>query len=476
MVVTLKSDALIHDDIVTMNLNNDIKQQDLIHQLDADFAGQIIQPGDQDYEEARRVHNGLIDRHPRIILRCSSTADVVSALKFGIQTELEIAVRGGGHNVAGRAVCNDGLVIDLSLMKGMHVDVNSATARVQPGVTWGEFNRETQLYGLATTGGMISSTGVAGLTLGGGLGALMPKYGLTIDNLLSAQVVTASGEVLNASEDENQDLFWGIRGGGGNFGIVTSFEFNLHAVGPVVQGGMSIYPADQIVSLLKFYRHKVTDICDELSVLTVIRHMPDQLGTLCAALFACHCGEEQAAIESTKQLKSFGQPIKDDIGPISYSKLNTLVDSSFPKLALNYWKSSYIQKLTDDAIQCLVEQFKLCPSGMTRIIIDHFHGAAIRPSPQSTAYPNRSEGFYILIISQWMDESESQKNIEWTRHTYNALSPFMEKGVYSNYMSDDETDDRIRAAFGDNYPRLQEIKSRYDPDNVFRGNQNIIPA
>ncbi len=452
------------------------RTQALDTNLDSGFTGQIVHAGDKDYEDLRRVHNGLINRYPGLILRCLSTADVLSALKLGLDEGLEIAVRGGGHNVAGRAVCDDGLVIDLSLMKGIYTDVNSTTVRVQPGVTWGEFNRETQLHGLATTGGMISSTGVAGLTLGGGLGALMPKHGLTIDNLRSAQIVTASQAILNASDEENEDLFWAIRGGGGNFGIVTSFEFNLHPVGPMVQGGISVYADNQIANLLKFYRHKMTDISDELSILTVIRHVPDQSGTLCAAMFVCHCGEESAAELAVGELKDFGDPIKDGLGPISYCELNTLVDASFPRLALNYWKSSYVRELTDEVIQCLVEQFRLCPSDMSRIIIDHFHGEAIKPSAQSTAFPNRAEGYYILIISQWREESENQKNIEWARLTYDALSPYMEAGVYSNYMSDDESETRVLASFGDNYSRLQEIKKKFDPDNIFRGNQNITPA
>jgi len=440
------------------------------------FSGPVIKPDDDRYDEARRVHNGLIDKHPKMIMQCLCTADVCEALRYGIAADLEIAVRGGGHNVAGRSVCNDGLVIDLSLMKGMHTDVEARVVRVQPGVTLGEFNRETELFGLATTGGMISSTGVAGLTLGGGLGALMPKYGLTIDNLRSAQVVTVSQEILTASEQENHDLFWAIRGGGGNFGIVTSFEFDLHKIGPVVQGGLALYPENEVTGLLQYYRSRMTSIVDELSLLTVIRHMPDQFGTLCAALFVCHCGDEKPATEEIHELNQFGNPVMNSLGPISYAKLNTLVDSSFPKLALNYWKSSYIKELTDSVIDCLIQRMKLCPSPMSRIIIDHFHGAAIRPAPESTAYPHRSEGFYILIISQWTDEKESDRNIEWTRKTYNELAPFMESGVYSNYMSDDESDSRVQAAFGDNYARLQQIKAKFDPENRLQGNQNITPA
>ena len=317
---------------------------------------------------------------------------------------------------------------------------------------------------------------VAGLTLGGGLGALMPKYGFTIDNLRSAQVVTVSQEILNASEQGNTDLFWAIRGGGGNFGIVTSFEFDVHPVGPIVQGGLAVYPEGEIRSLLKYYRQRMSNIPDELSLLTVIRHMPEQFGTLCAALFVCHCGDEKSSTEEILELNQFGNPVMNTLGPISYSKLNTLVDSSFPKLALNYWKSIYVKELTDEVIECLADRFKLCPSDMSRIIIDHFHGAAIRPAPDATAYPNRSEGFYILIISQWMDENDTEKNIEWTRQTYEALSPFMGTGVYSNYMSDDESEARVHAAFGGNYPRLQQIKAKFDPENRLRGNQNITPA
>ena len=443
--------------------------------LSESISGEVIIPGGAAYEDLRRVHNGLIDKHPAFIVQCLSTADVVETLMFVKALNLPISVRGGGHNVAGRAVADGGGMIDLSCMKGMHVDAKNSTIRVQPGVTWGEFNRETQLYGLATTGGMISSTGVAGLTLGGGLGALMSKYGLTIDNLLSAEIVTIDGEVRTASESENSDLFWAIRGGGGNFGIVTSFKFRLHKVGPIIQGGLSVYAGHEISDLLKFYRNYMATIQDEMSLLTVIRFHPDESGSLCAALFVSHCGEQKNGEHEIAKIREFAEPMIDQLGPISYTKLNTLVDSSFPRLALNYWKSSYIRELTDEAIRILINQFRQCPSTMSRIIIDHFHGEAIRPDTDATAYPNRSEGYYILIISQWADESDNEQNILWAKNTYTALEPFMENGVYSNYMSDDEMDIRIQAAFGENYERLRAIKTKYDPQNILKLNQNIVP-
>ena len=443
--------------------------------LEESISGTILLPCHDLYDAVRRVHNGLIDKRPAIIVQCIGTADVVESLAFAIEQKQVISVRGGGHNVAGRAVCNNGVMIDLSLMKGMHVNAQAKTITVQPGVTWGELNRETQLHGLATPGGMISSTGVAGLTLGGGLGALMPKYGLTIDNLISAEVVTVSGEVLTANSDQNHDLFWAIRGGGGNFGIVTSFEFQLHQVGPIVEGGLIVYPENEIEGMLTYYRKSMTSIGDELSVLTVIRHHPDASGALCAAMFVCHCGEPNDAKETVNSIKCFGAPVIDQLGPISYTKLNTLVDSSFPRLAFNYWKSSYIAELTDEVTSVILDQFRQCPSQMSRIIIDHFHGEVTRPAADSTAYPNRSEGFYILIISQWQDKRDNDKNIAWAKDTYEKIEPFAGNGVYSNYLSDDEMDSRIQAAFGQNYSRLQKIKAQYDPDNLLRLNQNITP-
>ncbi len=447
-----------------------------LSQLAEIFSGQLLLPGDDGYETARRVHNGMIDKRPAVIARCLGVVDVVEALGFAIERDLEIAVRGGGHNVAGRAVCDDGMMVDLSLMKGVHVDAAAGTARAQPGVTWGEFNRETQLYELATTGGLISSTGVAGLTLGGGFGYLMGKHGLSVDNLKSAELVMAGGEVMRVSDDENPELFWGMRGGGGNFGVVTSFEFDLHSVGPLVEGGMIAYPAQQASDMLRFFRDVTGDLPDALSMLAGLAHAPDGSGTQLAAMLACHCGGQAEARPSIDSIKAHGSPVVDHLGPIAYTTINTLLDKALPRLALNYWKSSFIAALTDEVIQILIEQFRACPSPMGRLILEHFHGEAVAPKPDATAFPHRQAGYNILIIAQWQNPDDNARNIAWAKATYAALEPYMRSGVYSNYMSDDEPAARVQMAFGENFQRLRALKSRYDPENRFHLNQNIPPS
>ena len=458
-----------------MNSAMRLDRSSLSHLAEA-FSGHLLLPADDGYETARRVHNGMIDKRPAVIACCTGVADVVDALGFAIDQDLEIAVRGGGHNVAGRAVCDDGMMLDLSLMKGAYLDPKQASVRVQAGMTWGEFNRETQIHGLATTGGVISNTGVAGLTLGGGFGYLMGKCGLTIDNLKSVEVVTANGEVLQASKDENSELFWGLRGGGGNFGVATSFEFGLHPIGPIVTGGLVAYPADRSAGMLRFYRDFTSDLPDELAILASLTHAPDGSGLQLAAMLVCHCGAQAEAESSCEAIKSFGEPVIDHLGPITYSDLNTILDKSFPKLALNYWKSSFIGNLTDDAISILVTQFRDCPSPMSKVVIEHFHGAAVRAKPDDTAFPHRDAGYNILIIAQWADPADSARNIAWARATYQALEPFMRRGVYSNYLGDDEPASRVQMAFGKNHARLRELKKRYDPENRFHLNQNILPA
>jgi FAD/FMN-containing dehydrogenase len=441
--------------------------------LAAAFCNRLLLPGDDGYDAARRVHNGMIDRHPAVIARCLGTADVVDALGFAVEGGLEIAVRSGGHNVAGRAVCDDGLMIDLSLMKGSHVDPKAGTVRVQAGVTWGEFNRETQLHGLATTGGAVSSTGVAGLTLGGGFGFLMGKHGLTLDSLIGAELVTADGSVVHASENENGELFWGLRGGGGNFGIVTALEFALHPVGPLVQGGMIAFPFDQAEAMLGHYRELTDGIPDELTVAASLTHSHD--GQRLAAMLACHCGPKPEAVAALQTIKAFGDPVVDRLGALSYTALNQILDPGFPRSAQNYWKSNFIDQLSDDVIEVLVEQFGRCPSSMSKLILEHMHGAVLHPRPSDTAFPHRTPGYSVLIIAQWREPEDSERNIAWAKETYAALEPFLRRGVYSNYMSDDENLARVELAYGVNFSRLQGLKARYDPTNLFHNNQNIPP-
>ncbi|MEP1208922.1 MAG: FAD-binding oxidoreductase [Rhizobiaceae bacterium] len=458
-----------------MSSDNKVLQADL-DGLREGFDGQVLTEGDEAYEEARRVHNGMIDRHPAVIAQCLSNGDVAAALKFAIEQDLEIAVRGGGHNVAGRAVCDDGMMIDLSLMKTIEVNAESRQVRAGAGVNWGEFNRATQKFGLATTGGAVSSTGIAGLTLGGGFGFLMGKYGFTIDNLYAVEMVTLSGEEVRASAIENAELFWGLRGGGGNFGVVTSFEFDLYPVGPRVHGGMIAWDSADAADVLQKFQDFTLESQDDFTVVASLTHAPDGSGRKLAAMLACHCGEALAANEALQPLKDFGDPVVNQLGPINYCKLNEMLDAGFPKLARNYWKSCFVAHFDETVQAILLDQFARCPSPMCKLITEHFHGAALRHDPSDMAFPHRASGYSILIIAQWLDEAASDANIAWARQTYDRLTPHMRSAAYSNYLDDDETDDRVKQGFGENYPRLQKLKHVYDPDNLLHRNQNIKPS
>lgn len=441
------------------------------------FGGVVLLPDEDGYDLARSVHNGIIDRRPAIIARCHGTADVVSALALAKESGLEVAVRGGGHNVAGRAVWDGSLVVDLSPMKGIFVDSSKQTVLAQGGVTWAEFNRETQLHGLATTGGVVSSTGIAGLTLGGGLGWLMGRFGMAVDNVLSIEVVLASGEVVRASASEHPDLFWAMRGGGGNFGIATAIEYQLHPVGPMVTGGLVAHPFAAAREVLQHYREVTSDLPDEQTVFAALIHSPDGAEKL-AGMIVCHSGPEAEGEAALRPIKEFGSPALDAIGPLPYSALNQMLDGSFPRGALNYWKSSFLSELTDDAIDALIRQYELCPSPMSGLVLEHFHGAVTRIPVADTAYPHRSEGYNLVIAGQWMDPSTSAENIAWAKETYEAMRPFFAPNRYVNYIPDDEVAATAASeeAYGENLARLREAKRRYDPDNVFHLNQNILPA
>lgn len=447
--------------------------ESLIAELASTFSGQLLQPKDVGYDEARQVHNGLIDKHPLLIARCHGLADVVNAVKLARALELEVAVRGGGHNVAGRATIDAGLMIDLMPMKGIFVDAQKRTANAQGGVTWAEFNRETQLHGLAVTGGVVSSTGIAGLTLGGGLGWLMGKYGLALDNLLSLELVTADGEVLHVDENTQPDLFWAVRGGGGNFGIATSFEYRLHPVGPTITGGMVAYPFDRARDVLKFFREMTSSLPDEMTMFGGLIHSPD--GTKLAAILAAHFGQLADGEKAMRRIKEFGSPLIDTIGPIGYNGLNSMLDAAYPKGALNYWKSSFLRAFTDDAIEAIVDVFTGCPTPMGQILMEHFHGAATRIGLTKTAFPHRAEGYNLLILAQWLQREDTIACTGWSRESYARLEPFFAEGRYVNYLGDDESGDPVCAAYGPNYKRLQEIKTKYDPTNFFHMNQNIKP-
>ena len=439
------------------------------------FTGQLLQPADAAYEARRRVHNGLIDKRPAAIASCQGVADVVEAVRLARTLGLEVAVRGGGHNVAGRAAIDQGLMIDVSPMKGIHVAPRAGTVRAEGGVLWKEFNRETQLHGLATTGGVVGSTGIAGLTLGGGIGWLMPKYGLALDNLRSATVVMADGRVLEASAGENPDLFWAIRGGGGNFGIAASLEYTLHQVGPTITGGVVVHPFGRAFDVLRVFRDSTLSLPDEAMLVAALQTAPDGSNARMVGIVGCHCGSLEQGESFFRPLKAFGPPAMDVLGPMPYTTLNGMIDGAFPKGALSYWKAQFLTDLSDDAIRAVIAGFENCPSAMSHIIIEHFHGAASRVPVAATACTMRVTGFNVIIASQWAGSDETERGIAWARETFASLAPYLRPTRYVNYLEDDASD-TATVAYGPNLPRLREIKTKYDPENFFRQNVNILPA
>jgi FAD/FMN-containing dehydrogenase len=436
-------------------------------------SGNVLLPHDDRYEEARRVHNGLIDRRPAVIVRCAGATDIAEAVKLARSNGLEISVRGGGHNVAGRAVAEGGLMIDLSPMRGIHVDPAARTARAQGGVLWSELNREAHAHGLAVTGGAISSTGIAGYTLGGGLGWLMAKHGLGCDNLLGVELVTKDGEILNVDDASHPDLMWALRGGGGNFGVAASLVYRLHPVS-MVTGGLIAHPIDAAADMLRFYRDAVAGCSDDLTVFAAVVHAPDGSGMKLAAMVVFHTGDPDQAELDLAPFKGWGSPVVVDVGQMPYPVMNTLLDGAYPKDALNYWLSSFTTGLPDALIDAIVERFASVPSPMTAILLEHFHGAVTRIGPTDTAVPHRTEGWNLLLPSEWMDPADTEANIAWTKDSFAALSEHFSGGRWLNYLGDDQ-DDAISAAYGPNYERLVEVKRRHDPDNVFHLNHNIVP-
>jgi FAD/FMN-containing dehydrogenase len=435
--------------------------------------GKLLGPGDDGYDDARKVWNGMIDRRPALIARCTGAADVIAAVTFAREQELLVSIRGGGHNVAGNAVCDGGLMIDLAPMKGIRVDPVARTARTEPGMLWGEFDRETHAFGLATTGGFISTTGIAGLTLGGGQGWLAGKYGFTIDNLLSVDVVTADGRLLTASATQHEDLFWAMCGAGHNFGVVTSFEYRLHPVSTVL-GGMVVHPADRVRDVLRFYREFTTELPDELTTGVDILTGPD--GNLMAAMAVCYVGSFDEGERVLAPLRRFGPPVADTIAPIPYTAQQTMLDEAFPYGRLNYWKSSLTDHLSDEVIAALVDYAGRMPSPLSSIPIGDFHGAYRRVGKTDTAYYHRDLRYDIVIGANWTDPADTERNVRWTRGLYEALQPHLPRGVYVNDLDRDEGDEQVRHAYGENYERLVTLKKKYDPTNFFRVNQNIKPT
>ena len=443
-----------------------------IEQFAKDFRGPIIQPGDPGYDQARKIWNASIDKHPGLIARCSGAADVVHAVKFARAHDLLVAVRGGGHNVGGRALCDDGIVIDLSAMRGVFVDPNGRTARVQGGATLGDVDRETHLHGLAVPAGVISRTGIAGLTLGGGVGWLVRKYGLTVDNLLAAEVVTAEGAVVTASAESNPDLFWGLRGGGGNFGIVTSFLYRAHPVSFVL-GGLIIHARDKAGAVLRHYRDFMATAPEELTAYAGLISTPD--GNPAAGLIVCWCGDPAAGERALKPLRSFGPPLLDTVQPMPFPSMQRLLDDAFPDGTYNYWKSTFVTALSDAAIDLIVEHANRAQSPLTAVVVEFYAGAANRVGDADTAFAQRRAEYDVGIMAQWTDPAEAETHTAWARAFSEALKPHSSNGWLLNFVGE-ESPDTIRAAFGSNYARLAELKKKYDPTNFFSLNQNVKPA
>jgi FAD/FMN-containing dehydrogenase len=444
---------------------------EVTERLARELRGSILRPGDAGYDEARRVFNGMVDRRPELIVRCENEADVAAAIAFAREQRLAAAVRGGGHNVAGNAVSDGGLVIDLSRMRRVDVDAGHRRARVQGGATWGDFDGATQAHALATPGGIVSSTGVAGLTLGGGIGVLRGLYGLTCDNLIGAELITAAGERLDVSAESNPELLWGLRGGGGNFGVVTTFEFALHPVVGVVSGPIDFpYSRD----FLAFYDEFVESIPDELSCDLILRRTPE--GQPLATVLACFCGPADAAAPIYERLRSRFQPVGDGVAPRTYADSQRVYDQISPWGLRNYWKTNAMGPLVADAITAAAEVFEAAPSPLSQLQLEHLHGAMHRTAPGTNALSFGGAKFNLLVNAKWTDPALDGDNVRWAREGYTSIEPFTRAGAYPNYLFQ-EGGERVRQAYGERaYARLVALKDRYDPTNFFRLNQNIRPA
>lgn len=444
--------------------------------------GKVIYPENPGYDEGRKVRNAMINKRPRLIVECAGVTDIMRSVNFARENKLVVAVRGTGHNVAGSSVCEGGIVIDLAAMKAIRIDATRRTVRVEPGVTWGELSHELQFFGLAATGGFVSTTGVSGLTLGGGLGWLLRKHGLALDNLISVDIVTADGQLVTADDHQNEDLFWGVRGGGGNFGIVASFKFKVHPVG-MVWGGLVLHPTSKGYEALKFWRDFAVKSPVELTGATVIFNPPSELplppvlhkeGVV--AMGGVYAGSVDVGEEVLHPLRQFGPPAADIFQKMPYSAAQTMADFLWPKGFYNYWKLNFLDELSDDAIETILKFFAKAPSSHTVVVIEHAgDGAMNKISDDKTAFNYRDGRFNFLITSLWTDAADSDTNIRWTQDFYRAMEPFMARAAYLNYIGD-EGEDRIKEAYGRNYQRLAALKARYDSDNLFCMNQNIKPV
>ena len=444
------------------------------HDLAKHFDGRLIRPDSDEYDTARTVWNAMIDRRPACIAVCKSVRDVQRAIQFGRAHNLTIAIRGGGHNAAGLSSCEGGLVIDLRELRDVAVDPARKIARAGGGATWGDFDKATAVYGLAATGGAISSTGIAGLTLGGGLGWLMRSCGLACDNMVAAEVVTADGLVVRASATEHPDLFWALRGGGGNFGVVTSFEFQLHEVSTVL-GGMLIYPLDRAPDVLRLYREVTRMAPDALTVFAAMMHTPD--GVPVVALAMCYNGPAAEGEKAVAAIRAFGAPMAGEVGPIPYTALQTMLDAGFPGGLQVHWRSEFAASLPDALIDALVRSFKNVKSPLSAVLIEQFGGAVRRVADGATAFDQRDAAYNLVIVSRWISPDDATPNVQWARATSDSAKPFGTGRVYVNYIGAGEGPERVRASFSpEKFTRLAAIKRKYDPENVFRINQNIPPG
>lgn len=453
-----------------------------ISDLAANFAGQIILPGDSGYDDARVLWNAMIDKRPAVIARCASTADVVAAVRYARDTGLALAVRGCGHNIAGKALVDDGLVVDLSGMNSVSVNPDARRATVQAGATLGDVDAATLAHGLAVPTGINSTTGIAGLTLGGGFGWLSRKHGMTVDSLVSAEVVTADGNVRNASESENSDLFWAIRGGGGNFGVVTRFEFQLHPVGPDTLSGLIVYPGAEAASVLRQYSEFMAGAPDDLTVFVVLRKapplpfLPESVhGTEVLVLALMYAGNPTDGEALISPLRAFGNPVGEHVGVMPFAAWQQAFDPLLAPGARNYWKSHNFPRLEDGLVDTIVDHFGELPSPHCEVFIATLGGAASRPASDATAYVHRDARVVMNIHGRWDDAADDDRCVGWTRDLFRDATPFSTGGVYVNFMPEDE-DDRVKGAYGSNYDRLAKVKGKYDPDNLFSTNFNIVPA
>jgi FAD/FMN-containing dehydrogenase len=457
-------------------------QRENLSEFKAHFRGDLVLPGDAGYDDVRAIWNATVNRKPALIARCTRPEDVVQAVKFGRQHNLLVSIRGGGHNIAGNAVCDDGIMIDLSPMKSVRVDAKARRATVEPGCTLADFDAAAQAHGLATPLGINSTTGVAGLTLGGGFGWLSRKYGMTIDNLLSADVVTADGTRVRASETENADLFWGLRGGGGNFGIVTDFEFQLHPVGPDVLSGLIVFPFDQAKSVLTQFARFTETMPDDLNVWMVTRKAPplpflpaSVHGKEMVALAICYAGDPTKGKKLIEPLRGPGKAHGEHIGVQPYTAWQQAFDPLLTKGSRNYWKSHNFSSLSDGAIGAIIEYAAKLPSPHCEIFIGTIGGQTGRVAPEAMAYSSRNANYVMNVHGRWESAAEDKRCIAWAREFFAKTQPFASGGAYINFLTQDETD-RIAFAYGTTYNRLVELKKKYDPTNLFRMNQNIKPV